>query len=226
MIFIVGGLAVFLLVYGPQFWVKFVLWKHSKDIGGMPGTGGELAKHLVERFQLEGVTVEEGSEGQDHYNPADKRVSLSPTVYAGRSLTAVAIAAHEVGHAIQFVREEPVSQLRNKYMGKAIKIKKAGTVVLTVLPIIAIIIKVPHLFAVAAIVGVITMLVSMLMYVAVLPEEYDASFNKALPILAEGYVPEKHLPAVRQVLRAAAYTYVAGALADVLRLWRWFRIIR
>jgi Zn-dependent membrane protease YugP len=59
-----------------------------------------------------------------------------------------------------------------------------------------------------------------------LPEEYDASFNKALPILEEGYIPKEHMPAVRQVLKACAYTYVAGALADVLRLWRWLTLMR
>jgi Zn-dependent membrane protease YugP len=77
-----------------------------------------------------------------------------------------------------------------------------------------------------AFIGVVTMLSSAAMYVAILPEEYDASFNKALPILEAGYVPEQHIPAVRQVLRAAAYTYVAGALADVLSLWRWLRVFR
>ena len=61
---------------------------------------------------------------------------------------------------------------------------------------------------------------------AVLPEEYDASFKKALPILEEGYVPKENLPAIRQILRACAYTYVAGALADVIRLWRWLAIKR
>ena len=61
------------------------------------------------------------------------------------------------------------------------------------------------------------------------PQKQDRSlpsFNMALPILAEGYVPENHLPAVRQILRACAMTYVAAALTDVLNLWRWFRIFR
>ena len=71
------------------------------------------------------------------------------------------------------------------------------------------------------------MLASVLLYVAVLPEEWDASFNKALPILEKGeYVPAEYLPAIRQVLKACALTYVAAALADVLRLWQWLRFIR
>ena len=58
-------------------------------------------------------------------------------------------------------------------------------------------------------------------------EEFDASFKKALPILEEGgYVNQENLPAIRQILRACAYTYVAGALADIIRLWRWLAIKR
>lgn len=71
------------------------------------------------------------------------------------------------------------------------------------------------------------MLISVLLYVAVLPEEWDASFNKALPILEKGeYVPEEYLPAIRQILKACALTYVAAALADILRLWRWLTLLR
>jgi Zn-dependent membrane protease YugP len=64
------------------------------------------------------------------------------------------------------------------------------------------------------------------MYAAILPEEYDASYNKALPILAQGYLPEEHMVAAKRILKACALTYVAAALADILSLWRWFRMIR
>ena len=94
------------------------------------------------------------------------------------------------------------------------------------IPFVGLILKVPHLAFLTASVGIFTMLVSVLMYAVIFPEEYDASFNKALPILEEGYVPSENLPAIRQILRACAYTYVAGALADVIRLWRWLAIKR
>ena len=226
MVYGIGFIFIALLVYGPFLWVKFVLWRHSKEMAQMPGTGGELARHLVERFELDGVQVVKGQPDKDHYNPAVKIVSLSPRVFDGKSLTAVAVAAHEVGHAIQFVRNEPISQLRAKYLGKAFAIKRFGTGILIVFPVITLIFKMPYIMLLGIAVGVITMLASVLMYVAILPEEYDASFNKALPILKEGYVPQEYYPAVRQVLRAAAFTYVAGALADVLRLWRWLRVVR
>lgn len=215
-----------LAIFGPSLWVRYVLWRHSDEIDEMPGTGGELARHLLGRFELGDVTVEEGQHINDHYNPADRIVSLSPDVYGKKSLTAVAVAAHEVGHAIQFGKNEPISQLRGKYLGKALLIKKIGTIVMMSLPLVAMVFKIPHVIVFTAVIGVVTMLASALMYVAILPEEFDASFNKALPILEAGYIPEKHFPAARQVLRAAALTYVAAALADILSLWRWIRVFR
>lgn len=226
MIYGIGAILFILLIYGPFLWVKFVLWRHSNDIDGMPGTGGELAQHLVERFKLDGVEVELGEVNQDHYNPSEKIIALSPNVYNGKSLTAIAVAAHEVGHAIQFTRNEPVSLLRTRYLSKALTIKKIGTGIMVSIPIITLVLRVPHIMLFAVVIGVVTMLSSALMYMAILPEEYDASFNKALPILKEGYIPSKHMPAIRQVLTAAALTYFAGALADILRLWRWLRVIR
>ena len=83
---------------------------YSKEIPGMPGTGGELAQHLLEKFEIKaGVEI---SEIGDHYDPQDRMVRLSQSNYDGKSLTAVAIAAHEVGHAIQHDRKETSLQLR------------------------------------------------------------------------------------------------------------------
>lgn len=226
MIYGLGLLFLFLLVYGPQLWVRFVMWRYSKDLDGMPGTGGELANHLVKTLNLEGVTVKEGPPGANYYSPDEKVVCLDARLYNGKSLTAVAVAAHEIGHAIQFTREEPISKLRKKYMGTALVIKKVGAVLLMISPIIFALLKIPHVLLANVAIGVLVLIASALMYLAVLPEEYDASFNKALPILESGYVPEKHMPAVRSVLKAAALTYFAAALADSIRLWMLLRYLR
>lgn len=218
---------VFLLILSPQWWVKYVLAKHNKPLEGMPGTGGELANHLLKQFELSNVVVEAAEEGADHYDPQDNKVRLSPSYLTGRSLTSVAVAAHEVGHAIQFNRKEKVSLLRRRFLPKAHIIQKLGIYFLMGLPMISAIFRVPHLAGITAIIGLVTLFSSVLIYAAVLPEEWDASFNKALPILEKGgYVPLEYMPAVRQVLRACALTYVAAALADVLRWWRWLAILR
>jgi len=148
-------------------------------------------------------------------------------VFDGKSLSAVAIAAHEVGHAIQFNRQEPVSLLRTKYLGHAHRIQSIGIYLCMFMPIVGAVFTLPYLSLLTLIAGVITMLISVLLYAAVLPEEWDASFNKALPILEKGgYVPEEYLPAIRHILTASALTYVTAALADVLRLWRWSTLLR
>ena len=77
--------------------------RYADDLDGMPGTGGELAQHLIKELELDGVAVEVTALG-DHYDPTDRKVRLSEANHQGRSLTAIAIAAHEVGHAIQHDR--------------------------------------------------------------------------------------------------------------------------
>ena len=218
---------VLLLILGPQWWVKYVLAKHSKPLDGMPGSGGELAEHLLKQFKLTEVKVEAAEEGADHYDPQDNIVRLSPSYLEGKSLTAVAVAAHEVGHAIQFNRNEKVSFLRKRYLPMAHFIQKSGIYLLMALPILTAIFRVPHVVGFSALIGVLVLFSSVLIYAAILPEEWDASFNKALPILEKGeYVPEQYVPAVRQILRACALTYVAAALASVLSMWRWLAILR
>jgi Zn-dependent membrane protease YugP len=219
-------LILLILVFGPSLWVKYVLRKHQKHIDSLDGTGSELALHLIDRFELVGVTVIKGAKDADYYDPQNKIVSLSPEVYDGQSLTAVAVAAHEVGHAIQFHKQEPVSRLRQKYLPQAHRIKQLGMVFLMASPFVGLIFRVPQMALLTIVIAVITMLVSVLMHAAVLPEEYDASFNKAMPILSEGYITEEQLPKVRQILKACALTYVAAAMADMLNLWRWMRFMR
>ena len=100
MLLVIGVLIVIALIFGPSLWVKFVMRRYSSEKPEMPGTGGELAKHLIERFSLNDVKVEVTELG-DHYDPIEKKVRLSKENYESKSLTAIAIAAHEVGHAIQ-----------------------------------------------------------------------------------------------------------------------------
>lgn len=227
MLIVIAVILVLLLILAPQWWVRFVLNKHSALIEGMPGTGGALAQHLLERFNLSNVKLESTDEGADHYDPESNTVRLSPSYFNGKSLTAIAVAAHEVGHAIQFNRNEKVTYLRKRYLNKAHTIQKAGIYLLMTLPMLSILVKMPHIIGFTAVIGLLTLISSVFIYAAILPEEWDASFNKALPILKQGeYVPEHHLPAIRQILKACAFTYVAAALADVLRLWRWLAIIR
>lgn len=227
MFYLYAAIFVLVLILAPQWWVKYVLHKHSKILSGMPGTGGELALHLLAQFDLTQVKVEAADEGGDHYDPQDNIVRLSPSYLNGKSLTAIAVAAHEVGHAIQFNRNEKVSFLRKRYLPKAHTIQKIGISLLMALPLVTAIFKIPHLSGFTFLLGIIVLMSSVLIYAAILPEEWDASFSKALPILRKGkYLPDEYFPAIKQVLTACALTYVAAALADILRLWRWLAILK
>ena len=214
---VIFGLLI-ILSYLPQMWIRKVMREHSQDLPGIEGTGGELAKHLIERFQLSGIGVEVTEENGDHFDPTDKMVRLSPTNYNGRSLKAIAVATHEVGHAIQFSRKEEVFKLREKYIPQAIKLRQYGIYVLWASPVVAIFLRTPIAMALPIIISVVMQLIAALTYLIVLPEEWDASFGKALPILEEGYVTPEQMPAVRKILTAAAFTYFAAALSSMLNI--------
>ncbi|MEZ5478465.1 MAG: zinc metallopeptidase [Thiolinea sp.] len=218
MIVVVLLIALGLLMFAPQWWVRHVMRKYGDDIAEMPGTGGELAEHLIERFQLSGITVEETEEFGDHFDPKDRKVRLSPSNYQGRSLKAVAVAAHEVGHAIQFHRQEAVFRLRSRYLPLAEQMRRLGVAVLWLSPLLGLVMKSPLAFMLPILISVGMQVIAALTYLIVLPEEWDASFGKAMPILAEGYVPESWLPHAETVLKAAAFTYFAAALSSVLNL--------
>ena len=227
MIFAALGLLLIASAYLPQVWVRDEMKKHHRDQQDLPGTGGELARHLVQRFQLEGIVVEETDEGRDHFDPTAKAVRLSPSNYHGRSVTAVAVAAHEVGHAIQCYRNETIFELRKQYMPLAAKLSRYGVMLMMSVPIAAIVLRSPVAIGVVIGISVIMQLLGVMAYLIVLPEEWDASFNKALPILIEGeYISEAQHTGARQVLKAAALTYFAGALASILNIGRWLMILR
>ena len=67
---------------------------------------------------------------------------------------------------------------------------------------------------------------AILVHLVTLPVEIDASFNKALPLLSNGYLSKQQIPAARSILRAAAWTYVAASLSSLLNFWRWIALLR
>jgi len=218
---LVLGLAVL-----PQMWVRRVIAKHSADRADFPGTGGEFARHLLDEMKLGHVKVEETNLG-DHYDPDAKVVRLLPQHLKGRSLTALVIAAHETGHAMQDATGYTPLQARTRLAKRAIWIEKVGAVVMLAAPIMMVLARAPHVMLFEVCAGVLILGLSLLMHAYTLPVEYDASFRRALPLLkAGGYIPDADMPAARQILRAAAFTYVAAAAMSLLNVARWFRVLR
>lgn len=214
-----------LAVFLPSFWVRWVMRRYASDVANMPGTGGELAKHLIERFELEGVSAEITELG-DHYDPESKMVRLSESNWHGKSLTAVAIAAHEVGHAIQHHEDDIRLNARTKLVPIVNLVGQISVGVVAVAPIIGLVTRHPVPILVIAVIGLSGLLLRMLLHLVTLPTEWDASFGKALPILKQGnYIPQEQEFAVKRILRAAALTYAAAALADAFNLFRWAAIL-
>lgn len=224
MLWIVGIVAALLLFVGPSAWVKFTLKRYATDCEYLPGTGGELATHLVKRFELNEVKVEAAQEGHDHFDFGQHAVRLSPSVLSGRSLTAVAVAAHEVGHAIAHEKKQKISHLSTRYLPLAHFARRITAGLLLGWPALSLLLHIPYAVPLHALVVGLSGLLAVIVQLAILPEEWDASFNKALPILKEGnYIPQEDLPKVKKILTACAMTYVAAALIKVLFVWRWFK---
>jgi Zn-dependent membrane protease YugP len=212
-------------VFLPSIWVRWVMKRYARELPDLPGTGGELAKHLIQRFELNGVTAEVSDIG-DHYDPQERAVRLSEANWSGRSLTAVAVAAHEVGHAIQHQRKDPRLQARTALVPWVNVLGQASVGVLAVAPIIGVVVRHPVPPILIAVIGLSGLILRMLLHLFTLPTEWDASFGKALPILRQGgYISSQQELPVRRVLRAAALTYFAAALADAFNLFRWASLL-
>ena len=225
MVYAVGVLIVLALIFGPSLWVKMVMSRYSSEKPGMPGTGGELAEHLIERFSLKDVKVEITELG-DHYDPIEKKVRLLPEHYESKSLTAIAIAAHEVGHAIQDQQGDKRLASKTKMIPVVNQIARWSVVIISLSPVIGIITRHPMPFSLLLTLGLSGFIARMMIHAVTLPIEFDASFSKALPILREGnYVSQSNEKAVSRILSAAALTYVSAALADILNLGRWIVIL-
>ena len=218
---------VLAILYGPQYWASYTFRRYSRNRDDIPGTGAELAVHLLKELGMEHIKVEQTEKDGDHYSIDDKAVRLSPNNFNGNSLTAITVAAHEVGHAIQDHRNESTFNASIRLGKVAHAIQKIGGVLLYILPVLAIISRNPVIGLLTIIAGISVMGISVVFRLITLPVEYDASFNKALPMLFDGnYIAKRDQAAARRILKAAALTYVAGSLASLLNLWRWFTLLR
>ena len=201
MALVLGILAVIVLVFGPGLWVQRVLDRYSVPANRYSGTGEQLARHLLDRNGLQNVTVE-ATELGDHYDPEAKAVRLSEGNFGGSSLTAITVAAHEVGHALQDHHGYAPLRLRTRLVKATRGIEKIGA-------------------------GVLMLGTSALVHFITLPTEFNASFARALPMLDDYSIlksaDKRH---AHKLLTAAALTYVSASLMSLLNIARWIAILR
>jgi Zn-dependent membrane protease YugP len=217
---------VIALILGPGIWVKRVLAKYSQPEDRYAGTGASLARHLLDKNGLHSVVVE-ATEAGDHYDPIAKAVRLTPDKHDGHSLTAITVAAHEVGHALQDYHGYAPLKWRTRLVRAMSKIEKIGAGLLLISPFMGLLTRVPALGIITILAGFMTLGSSAIVHGITLPTEFDASFNRALPMLDEHRILKStDRPHARRLLTAAALTYVSASLMSLLNIARWIAILR
>lgn len=225
--FIMIGLAVILIiVFGPGLWVQRVLARYSRPEDRYDGTGSQLARHLLDASGLHDVSVEVTNLG-DHYDPDSRTVRLTQDKFDGRSLTAITVAAHEVGHALQDHTRYGPLRWRTRLVKATRGVERLGAAVLLVSPFLGIVTRVPSLGLFTFAAGMLTLGSAALVHFVTLPTEFDASFGRALPLLDHHKVLKTvDRPHAHRLLTAAALTYVSAALMSLLNVARWIAILR
>jgi len=204
-------LLVLVLGLGAQALVRgsYKKWKKNQSSFGV--SGADAARTMLNNNGLTGVTIVE-IQGTltDHFDPRTNVVSLSSEVYHGRTVSAVAIACHESGHALQFAREYAPAKVRT-----------------SLVPVVNI---ASNLWVFALIAGIFLSLVGFIyaaiaMFGAVLifqlvtlPVEFDASKRALAFVKSSGWFTQQEVGGAKSVLRSASLTYVAAALASILQL--------
>ena len=224
--FLVFGFILLAVVFGPGLWVQRVLEKYSEPDDRYAGSGAQLARHLLNMHDLQHVKVESTDEG-DHYDPAAKAVRLTKDKYDGHSLTAITVAAHEVGHALQDKEGYGPLKLRSRLVRAMRAVEKLGAGILLVSPFMGALTRAPGLGVLMFLGGMLTLGSATLVHLVTLPTEFDASFVRALPLLEKnGILKKADEPHARTLLKAAALTYVSASLMSILNIARWIAILR
>lgn len=212
-------LPAFLLMLLTQMYVKstFARWSRVRARSGV--SGAEAARRLMQFGALYGVRIE-GSSGRlsDHYDPRSKILRLSPGVYGGDSVAALAVAAHELGHAVQDREGYTPLRLRSAIV-PAVNI---GSTLGWIFIIVGLVLN----FTPLAWIGLLIFSGGALFALATLPVEFNASRRAKVLLVQAGLIQsEDERRGVNAVLNAAALTYVAALVTALLQLLYYFNLV-
>jgi len=208
MLFLIAFIVPMILGFWAQHRVKSTFARNLEVPVANGMTGAQVARRVLDANGLNEVPIEETPGSlSDHYDPRSKSVHLSPEVFRGVSIASTSVAAHEVGHAIQHAQAYAFFRVRSA-MFPAVQFASNIWVLFLIggifFQITGFVVLAVALYAIAVLFQIVT-----------LPVEFDAS-NRAKRQLNElGLVVASEGAGVKSVLRAAAWTYVAGALAAV-----------
>lgn len=200
-----------------QMKVKSTYRKYSKEPTSSQIPGAQVARKILDDNGLYDVTIEE-VQGTltDHYDPRSKTVRLSSGNYHGRSMAAAAVAAHEVGHALQHAEEYAFLKFRTNLVPLASFGSSASFYII----LAGIIFSSMNLL----LIGIVFMAFAVLFQLVTLPVEFNASSRAMDQLVATGLILNNEERDTKKVLDAAALTYVAAALVAVAELLRFILI--
>lgn len=215
--YIVLVLPAVLVATWAQFKVQSTFRKYAQVQVRCGLTGAETSRIIQ---QTNGISMPiEKIRGQltDHFDPTAKAIRLSEPVYGYASVSAVGVAAHETGHALQYAQGYGPIKLRHA-LARPTQIASMITPLLIVMGIVS---SIPGL----AIAGVALFSLSTLFQLITLPVEFNASTRAVCALQADGRLSEQELDGVKKVLFAAALTYVAALLVSLMQLLRLLLIV-
>ncbi len=187
--------------------------KYSKIKSSGNLKGKDVAKMILERNGLGHVGIEQVSGSlTDHYSPKTKCVSLSESIYNDDSISAISVAAHECGHAIQDKEQYSFFQFRQKMVPLVNITSKFSSLII----VLGFILEFSGLLEI----GIVLLCCGLLFQLITLPVEFDASRRAKIQLKELGLITDDELSGVKRVLTAAAMTYVAGFLAEALYIAR------
>ena len=196
-----------------QLRVKFTFDRYSR-VGTRRGvTADQVARMLLQRFGLTSVEVKRvGGQLTDHYDPRDRTLSLSDSVYGNASIAAIGVAAHEVGHAIQHNTGYAPLALRNGI----VPVVNFGSTLAIPIFCLGFFFRGPVFMEI----GILLFLGVVVFHLVTLPVEFNAS-SRAVAILGQtGALEGQELDGANRVLNAAAWTYIAATVVAVMHLIR------
>lgn len=210
-------LIIFLILStAPIIWLNYVFHKNDQILINMPFTGLEFGKLILKDYGLTEVKIEK-SLSVDHYDLLEKKVKVTQERLSKKSLTAISIVCHEIGHAIQHKEKYKALEQRTSLVRNTAWISQIGSSILLIgIPTILATGYYP-LIKVCLLLALLSLLIGIIVHLITLEVELDASFNKALPILIEKVPPEYH-DSCKSILRAAAFTYVIGVVRNFVSL--------
>lgn len=218
--YMIGSVLVFLaalLALYAQSQVTNTYRKYKRVPSARGLTGAQVAREILDMNGLSHISVYEVS-GQltDHYNPSKNLINLSTDIYRGTSIASLAVAAHEVGHAIQYKEKYMPISLRNMIIPFANVGQYLGW--------IAIMIGLAIGHTNMAWIGFFLMCGILFFQIATLPVEFNAS-HRAMEILRARYLTSGEIIGAKKMLSAAAFTYVASMISTLMSMLRIFLMI-